>query len=441
MRRDILEKLMGWKDSPSRKPLIIRGARQVGKTYSVKEFGKEHFSNVVVLDFERERSLAPIFEKDLDPLKMIFDLEIHTGSRIIPGETLLFFDEIQACERALLSLRYFYEEMPDLHIIAAGSLLEFAMENISFPVGRVTFEWMRPMTFKEFLTACGKDILAENIPSVFKMGAISQTLHNSLMEQLRLYFIVGGMPEAVKRFLETGSATIVKKVHDDIIYSYIQSLVKYNSKVNIESLEQVLRVIPTNIGSQIKYTHLDPDRRVEVTKSSLSILEKAMLVNLVHSTTVSGLPLGAEVRSKKFKPLFLDIGLMQSVCGIDPKESIMTEDLNKVYKGAVAEQFVGQEILAAGGSENHKLYYWSREKKNSNAEVDFVFVRNGRIYPLEVKSGAKGRMKSIHIFLEEHPEIDKGFVLSSIVAQKQLLENILFAPIYSGFDQQGIIVQ
>ncbi len=431
MKRNITDILVSWKDSAPRKPLIIRGARQVGKTYSVKEFGNEHFFNVVVLDFERDRSLAPIFEKDLDPKKLVIDLEIHAGSRIVPGETLLFFDEIQACERALLSLRYFYEEMPDLHIIAAGSLLEFAMGNISFPVGRVTFEWMHPMTFKEFLKGCKKDILAENIPSLFSRSPISETLHNLLMEQLRLYFIVGGMPEAVKKFIESGSVTEVKKVHDDIVHSYIQSLVKYNSKVNIESIEQIVRAIPSKVGSQIKYTHLDPDRRIEVTKTSLSILEKALLINLVHSTAVSGLPLGAGTSSKIFKPLFLDIGLMQHICGIDPKESITATDLNNVYKGSVAEQFVGQELLAAGGSENHKLYYWNRTKKSSTAEIDFVFVRNGKIYPVEVKSGAKGRMKSMHIFFEEHPRIEKGFVLSSTVSQIQLIEKMVFAPIYS----------
>ncbi|HNW83223.1 MAG TPA: ATP-binding protein [bacterium] len=431
MKRNILEILVSWKDSTSRKPIIIRGARQVGKTYSIKEFGSEHFSNVVALDFERDRSLSAIFEKDLDPKKIIFDLEIHTGSRIVPGETLLFFDEIQACERALMSLRYFYEEIPQLHVIAAGSLLEFAMSRISFPVGRVSFEWMRPMTFKEFLIACNKEILAENIPSVFMQKPLSETLHNSLLEQLRLYFIVGGMPEAVKKFVETGSASAVKKVHDDIIYSYIQSLVKYDSKTDIESLEQIIKVIPSKVGHQIKYTHLDPVRRIEVTKTSLNILEKAQLVNLIHSTTVSGLPLGADISSKIFKPLFLDIGLMQSVCGIDPKESITAADLNNVYKGAVAEQFVGQELLAAGGSENNKLYYWSRQKKSSSSEVDFVFVRNGKIYPIEVKSGSKGRMKSMHIFLEEHPEIEKGFVLSSTFSENQLVDKMVFAPIYS----------
>lgn len=431
MKRNILEKLVVWKDSLSRKPMIIRGARQVGKTYSVKEFGNKHFSNVVVLDFERDRSLIPIFEKDLDPFKIVTELEIYTGKRIVPGATLLFFDEIQACERALMSLRYFYEEMPELHIIAAGSLLEFAMSNISFPVGRVTFEWMRPMTFKEFLKALGKEILAENIPSVFQQKTVSQILHNSLIEQLRLYFIVGGMPEAVKKFVETGSMNEVKKIHDDIIHSYFQSLIKYNSKTNIESLEQVMRIVPSKVGSQVKYTHLDPDRRIEITKTSLNILEKALLINLIHSSNASRLPLGAEIRSKVFKPLFLDIGLMQFVCGIDPKESMAASDLNNVYKGAVAEQFAGQELLASGGSENYKLYYWNRAKKSSTAEVDFIFVRNGKIYPVEVKSGLSGRMKSMHLFLEEHPEIEKGFVLSSSVFEKQIVDKIVFMPIYS----------
>lgn len=435
MKRNITEKLITWKDSPSRKPLIIRGARQVGKTYAVKEFGKEHFSSLVVLDFERDRSLIPIFEKDLNPQKIIFELEIYAGKRIIPGITLLFFDEIQASERALMSLRYFYEEMPELHIIAAGSLLEFAMSSISFPVGRVTFEWMRPLTFKEFLEACGKNILAENLPGIFEEQTVSQTLHSSLIEQLRLYFIVGGMPEAVKKFLDTNSLAEVRKIHDDIIHSYFQSLAKYNSKADIESLERVMNSVPSKVGSQIKYTHIDPDKRIETTKTSLNILEKALLIHLIHSTNTSGLPLGADRQAKIFKPLFLDIGLMQHMCGIDPKESLKAADLNSVYKGAVAEQFVGQELLAAGGSENFKLYYWSRQKKSSTAEVDFVFVRNGKIYPVEVKSGSSGRMKSMHIFLEEHPTTEKGFVLSSSVYEKQTVDRLFFAGIYSEFNQ------
>lgn len=431
MKRNIYDTLVDWKENLHRKPMIIRGARQVGKTYTIKEFGKNYFSNMVVLDFERDRSLFPIFEKDLDPYKIVQELEIHTGKRIIPGDTLLFFDEIQACERGLMSLRYFYEEMPEMHLIAAGSLLEFAISSISFPVGRVTFEWMYPMTFREFLIASNKFILVEKIPSVFKQEHISETLHRSLIEQLRLYFIIGGMPEAVKCFIDTGSLNEIKKIHEDIIYSYLQSFVKYQPRANIDSLEQILRVIPSKVGTQVKYTHIDKDRRIDITKKSLSILEKSLLLNPVYATSASGLPIGAETRSKIFKPIFLDIGLMQFICGIDPKDSLRSNDLNNIYNGALSEQFIGQELLAGGGSENHKLYYWNRLKKSSTSEIDFIIVRNGKIYPIEVKSGKKGLMKSMHIFLEEHPDIEKGFVLSSGIYKCQTDDKLIFAPIYS----------
>ncbi|MCJ7471498.1 MAG: DUF4143 domain-containing protein [Actinobacteria bacterium] len=403
----------------------------MGKTYTVKEFGKNSFPSLIVVDFERNRAVHSIFEKDLDPLKMIQELEIFVGQKITPGKTLLFFDEIQACERALMMLRYIYEEIPELHVVAAGSLLEFAMSSISFPVGRVTFEWMRPMTFREFLLASGKEMLIKKLPSVFEPKTISGILHHSVMEELRRYLIVGGMPEAVKRYLDSSSLTTVKKVHDDIVNSYIESLAKYSTRANIESLEHLMKSVPSSVGSQIKYTHLDPDRRIEVTKASLNILEKALLVHLIHSTNVSGLPLGANASSKVFKALFLDIGLMQHICGIDPLETINSSDLTSVYKGAMAEQFVGQELLASGGSENLKLYYWNRMKKGSTAEVDFVISRGGKLYPVEVKSGAAGKMRSMHQLLSEYDEIEKGFVLSSDIYEKQAFGKLIFMPLYS----------
>ncbi|MBM4310897.1 MAG: DUF4143 domain-containing protein [Deltaproteobacteria bacterium] len=433
MQRNINADLMRWMHAGSRKPLIIRGARQVGKTYTVKEFGKNNFINCVVLDFERDRSVHSVFQKDLKPDKIVQELEIYTESRIVPGKTLLFFDEIQACERALMSLRYFYEEMPGLHVLAAGSLLEFAMDFISFPVGRVTFEWMRPMTFKEFLQAAGKEILAENIPGMFEEKSVPHVAHQAIMEQLRAYCIVGGMPQAVQAFIATGSLTEVKKIHDDILQSYVQSLVKYNAKAHIESLEYVMTTVPAQVGSQIKYTHLDRDRRIEVTKTSLKILEKALLVHVIHSTHASGLPLGAGAHAKIFKPLFLDIGLMQHICGLDPKESLSAADLTGIYRGAIAEQFVGQELLAAGGSENNKLYYWSRLKKGSSAEVDFVIARNGKIIPIEVKSGSAGRMRSLHVFFAENPHVEKGYVLSSTTHERQVVDKCLFLPLYLGW--------
>ncbi len=431
MKRLIEENLKAWKDSKARKPLIVRGARQVGKTFTIKEFGKSLFPSLVVVDFERNRAVHSIFREDLDPYKMIRELEVFSGQKITPGETLLFFDEIQACERALMMLRYIYEEIPALHVIAAGSLLEFVMNSLSFPVGRVTFEWMRPMTFREFLLACGKEILASNLPSVFRPEPISAILHHKALEELRSYLIVGGMPEAVKRYIESGSLKTVKEVQDDIVNSYIDSLVKYNKRANIESLGHLMRSVPPNVGAQIKYTNLDPDRRIEVTKNSLHILEKAFLVNRIHATDVAGLPLGANASAKVFKALFLDIGLMQNICGLDPMETIHSADLTSVYRGALAEQFVGQELLASGGSENSKLYYWSRMKKGSTAEVDFVMSRRAKIYPVEVKSGSYGRMRSMHQLLNEYTQIEKGFVLSSDIHKRQSFGKLIFMPLYS----------
>ncbi len=431
MKRFFEEKLKAWKDAPERKPLVIRGARQVGKTFTVRETSKKIFQSLVLIDFERNRSVHSIFKKDLDPFKMLQELEIFTGQKITPGKTLLFFDEIQACKEALMMLRYLYEEIPQLHVIAAGSLFEFAMNSISFPVGRVTFEWMHPMTFREFLLAGGNEALIENLPSVFDPKPVSGILHYRVMEELRRYFIVGGMPEAVKRYFDSGSLTAVKKVHDDIIQSYLESFAKYAARSNMESLVHLMKSVPSSVGLQIKYTHLDPDKRVEVTKSALSILEKALLVHLIHSTALSGLPLGANESAKVFKALFVDIGLMQHVCGIDPIETINSANLNIVYRGAVSEQFVGQELLACGGSENSQLYYWNRMKKGSMAEVDFVISRRAKIYPVEVKSGSAGKMRSMHQLLIEHPEIERGFVLSSDIFEKQTVGKLVFMPLYS----------
>ena len=207
MKRTIDSKLINWKTQTFRKPLIIRGARQVGKTFSISRFGETCFKSLIKLDFERDRSIHKIFAQDLSARKILKNIEIFSETKIIPGKTLLFFDEIQECERALLSLRYFYEEMPDFHVIAAGSMLEFALGKISFPVGRVSFEWMQPMTFSEFLNASGKNILAEQLPSISNFKPVNEFVHQKILEQLKIYFLTGGMPEAVKRYCHTGSVS------------------------------------------------------------------------------------------------------------------------------------------------------------------------------------------------------------------------------------------
>lgn len=194
-----------------------------------------------------------------------------------------------------------------------------------------------------------------------------------------------------------------------------------------------MRTIPSFIGNQIKYTRLDPERRIEKTKISLQILEKALILQIIRSSNANNLPLGAGVSNKKMKPLFLDIGLVQYNCGISAADIIKAKDLSHIYRGALAEQFVGQEMVAAGGSETRKMYYWARDKKSSSAEVDYLYVHEGSIFPIEVKSGPKGKLKSLHIFMQEHPDIKTGYVMSPIVFGKQRVDNITFIPVYTRF--------
>lgn len=439
MKRTIDAKLAEWKTSRFRKPLIIRGARQVGKTYSVTRFGQARFDTFLSIDFERDRSIHQIFEQDLSADRLIMELEVWFNTRIVPGTTLLFFDEIQECPRAVLSLRYFYEEQPELHIIAAGSMLEFTLGEISFPVGRVSFEWMRPMTFYEFLNAVDLHLLAEKLPHVFdeEPVPVSPAIHNRLIEQLKRYLVTGGMPEAVERYRQTGSLVQSTVVHEEIFQSYLQSLVKYNKRADVDSLDHLMRSLPRHVGSQIKYTRLAPDQRIEKTKTSLDILEKALIVQTVTAAGAPGLPLNAHVSAKRIKPLFLDVGLMQYVCGIDPAEILSDKGLSLIYRGALAEQLVGQELLAAGGSENEKLFYWARSRKSSNAEVDYLAVHQGSVFPIEVKSGPAGRLKSLHLFLAEHPQVDKGIVMSPAGHECQRTGKLLFLPLYAKFNGLG----
>ncbi len=434
MKRTIDSKLIKWKTQTFRKPLIIRGARQVGKTFSISQFGETSFKSIIKLDFERNRSIHKIFDQDLSVQKIIQDIEIFSETKIIPGKTLLFFDEIQECERALLSLRYFYEEMADLHVIAAGSMLEFALGKISFPVGRVSFEWMQPMTFYEFLTALGKNILADQLPCISNFKPVSEFVHQKIIDQLKIYFLTGGMPEAVNRYCLTGSISDSFTVHEEIFQAYLQSLIKYYRRADIDSLDHIMRTTPSFVGSQIKYSRLDPDRRIEKTKTSLQILEKALILQIIGASNANSLPLSAGASAKKFKPLFLDIGLMQYNSGVSAIDVMEAKDLSHVYRGALAEQFVGQEMYAAGGSENKKMYYWARDKKSSSAEIDYLYVNNGNVFPIEVKSGPKGKLKSLHLFLEEHPKINTGYVMSPIAFEKQRVDNIVFIPIYTRFD-------
>lgn len=438
MWRLIEAQLLEWKNNSNRKPLIVRGARQVGKTWSIRQFGRDHFTRMVEIDLERDAKLGAIFDGSLAADTIVSHIEAVMGTSLAGGDVLLFIDEIQARPRAITALRYLYEERPDIPVIAAGSALEFALGDTSFPVGRVSFAWMRPMTFKEFLVASGRDRLAESLPSLGRAFAGSPVIHDVILDELRKYLLVGGMPEAVRRFLETGSFLDSAAVHADLAESLTSSLARYQTRIDRDSVEHVFRQLPAAVGAQVRYSHLDPERRVDKTKSSIQVLSRALLVHPVHSVDADGLPLGAAVSEKRFKPLFLDVGLMQHLRGVNPAEIMTASDIGAIHRGAVAEQFVGQELLAAGGSENRALYYWSRADHRGNAEVDYLVVRDGVIYPVEVKSGAAGRLRSAHQFLTSHPSTPFALAFSPSAFEKRLDGKILFVPIYTLFDGDGV---
>lgn len=431
MERFISKKLLDWKTRPNRKPLILRGARQVGKTHTVLDFGRTYFKgNVHLVDLEKHPDWHRIFEKDLVAKRILSELEILVNARITPGTDLLFIDEIQTCPRAIMALRYFYEEIPGLDVIAAGSLLEFAMKDISFPVGRVQLLNMFPMSFPEFLLATGKTMAVE----VALSHATKQpdAIHNMLLEELRRYFFIGGMPECVNTFVQTGKIRDAFEVQADLVNTLRQDFSKYAPYSDARCLNSVLSAAAKHVGHQIKYSQLAEGFSNPTIKKAFDLLGLAQVIRKVPATSPAGLPLGAAASERKFKALMLDVGLMQHLCGLPVDVEFAKTDLLSIYQGALAEQFVGQELVAAGQSE---LYYWAREAKSSSAEVDYLIVKDGTIHPIEVKSGASGKLKSLHLLLQSYPNCPAGYVFSTAHYAELPEQKLIFMPLYYAFHQ------
>jgi predicted AAA+ superfamily ATPase len=427
MKRLIESKLLEWKNSERRKPLIVRGARQVGKTYTIKAFGRAYFKNYVVIDFERNPGFNVIFEKDLNPSRIISDLEIATGRRIVLQETLVFFDEIQECPEALMALRYFYEEMPGLYLIAAGSLLEFVLEDISFPVGRIQFADLYPLNFLEFQMALGNEPAVESLSGSPKV--LSDSSHQFLLSQLKDYFFVGGMPEAVKVYLESKSINRSIKVQGEICNSLKEDFAKYNPHVDKQCLTEAFTSLAKNVGKQTKYASLSEGYSNPTIKKAYHTLIQAKLASKINSVNPRGLPLSI-MTSKVFKSVMLDIGIMNYLCGIYKTDEYFNNDLLGIYRGAMAEQFVGQEIAV---SQNSELYYWSRQAKSSTAEVDYVISVKDRIIPVEVKSAKAGKLRSMHQYLKEYPECKAGYIFSANKYSELKEQKLIFMPLYFAY--------
>ncbi len=424
MQRFFRKTLCKWKDSPIRVPLIVRGARQVGKTFEIESFGREEFKNYVNVNFEFSSIYGQCFET-FDPASIVSQIELLTNQKITPGETLLFLDEIQQCPKALQSLRYFKEQLPDLHLIAAGSLLEFAIrdEDFSYPVGRVQFAKLYPLSFEEFLIGLGDSSLQAALASFDIAKPPPLAIHSQLLQKVKNYFVIGGMPASVNAFLKTHSYLEVKYAQKALWDAYEADFGKYANKTQHRHLKKIFEESPKLIGDHVKYSRIDPElpNPARSMKSAIELLKLAGLLHPINSTTAEGLPLLATEKQHVFKLVFLDIGLVEQVMNVDPHDSdLMT--------GALAEQFVGQELLATSDPFlEERLFFWTREKTSSSAEVDYVIAYKGHIFPVEVKAGKTGKLKSLHVFMEE-----KKTLFGIKISQDSMKweKNILSVPFY-----------
>jgi len=403
IKRFVYKSLNKWRLSRSHKPLLLRGARQVGKSFIVKQFGEQEFSNMVTINFERDPNYKELFI-EYDPKKIVEKISLVMGQEINAGKTLIFLDEIQECPEAIVSLRYFYEELPDLHIIAAGPLLEFSLslKKYNIPVGRIQYLYMKPLSFNEFLGAFGETKLVEYLRNSNNIKVIPDLIHEKLQAFIRRYFMLGGMPEVVKEYLISGDIIACQNIQRSIIDTYEDDFGKYAKKANIDNLKMVFYAAAAMVGQKFVYANVDNTVKSRDLKLAINQLETAGILTRVRRSNGEGLPLDANVKENYFKLIFLDIGLLHNVNGIYG-ETIMQENLASIFKGAVAEQFVGQELLVLQNPLTRaKLFYWAREAKNSNAEVDYLMALKGSIVPIEVKSGKSNKMVSLRMFIDKY---------------------------------------
>ncbi|MFH1288184.1 MAG: AAA family ATPase, partial [bacterium] len=404
------------------------GARQVGKSYVVENFGKTAFQNLVVVNFEFQPELKQCFTT-LDPVDIINKLQIIMGVKIEEEKTLLFLDEIQECPDAIMALRYFKEKKERIAIIGAGSLMEFALKSPDFrmPVGRIQFLYLGPMSFGEFLSVSGNEQLRQYLWGVKVNSDFDEVVHGKLLELLRMYLILGGMPAVIRDYIKNKDLLSCQRIQNSLFQTYRNDFGKYAKLSEYRHLQKVFDAAPRFVGNRIKYSNIDPESKSQDLKRALNLLILAGIIKSIYATSASGVPLGSQIKESKFKINFLDVGLMQNACGLQT-ELAMEKDLMQINSGAAAEQFIGQELTAYQDRYvNYQLFFWARDKKSSSAEVDYVINIGSTILPVEVKAGKTGTLRSLKLFMEE-----KKSSLGVRFSQDKLsyYDNILTIPLY-----------
>lgn len=428
MKRKITGQLIEWKNSSARKPLILNGARQVGKTFILREFGRENYKNTVYVNLESNGTVASMFNDDISPSKLIKYLEAETGERILPNETLIILDEIQSCERAVTSLKYFCEEAPDYHIAAAGSLLGVAINRnqTSFPVGKVNVLRLYPLDFEEFLTAMGNDLLIDEITECYtQMSPMNEGLHQKALDLYHDYLIIGGMPEAVKAFIETNSYIDANLVQSSIIDSYTADMAKYASNSEAVKIRACYNSIPAQLAKDNKkfqYKVVQKGGSSSIFGASLEWLKQAGVILECQRVDQGTMPLPVYADQTSFKIYMSDVGLLVNKSQMSVN-TIITGESN-VFMGAVTENYIAQQLAA----KNYPLYYWT--VANSQAELDFVLQKNDKIYAIEVKKGEHVRSRSLSVFKQKYsPDYAIRF------SQKNFgkTEDVFSIPLYAAF--------
>ncbi len=425
MERFAMKDFIAWKDSPRRRPLLVQGARQVGKTWLIKEFGRTNYRAVAYINFLEDETMIGQFDGELSPSRLLDAVTFYTGVNAKDPETLVVFDEIQECPRALTSLKMFAERSPETSLIAAGSLLGVALhKGTSFPVGKVDHLFMHPMTFGEFLIATGNDVMQDTL----QKGdlALADSFAERYIEQLMRYYYIGGMPDAIQTYLDTNSLDDVRKVHERLLFDYEHDFSKYAAPALAEKIRLVWNSIPGQLARENKkfiYSAVREGARARGYEEAIQWLVDAGLVLRVNRIRKPGLPLSAYADKEAFKTYLLDVGLLGAANRLDASVLVEGSQLFKEFKGSLAENYVCQELVATG-----KLvpYYWSAE--SSSGEVDFVYDYGRLVVPVEVKATTNLQAKSLRLFVEKY-DLGQGLRLSLNGFKKQ--DWVVNLPLYA----------
>lgn len=429
IERKIDSFLKEWKDSDDNMPLLIRGARQVGKTSSVRHLGKS-FKHYVEIDLNEHRDLHALFSQMLTPQEICRQISYVVNKPIVAGETLLFIDEIQACPDAINKLRYFYEQYPELHVIAAGSLLEFVLADLpSFGVGRVRSLYMYPFSFEEFLHANGESMLVDAYRNACCVSPLSDVVHKRLCEWLKTFVLIGGMPKVVAKYVERQDVRICQRVLTDLVVSYQDDFKKYRKRIPEERLSMVWAAVARQHSGRFVYSNVNDNLSLAQVKLTLDLLVRAGLVYPVVHTSANGLPLGAETNERYQRMALFDTGVLLRILGANLSDIFVRGYVELINKGSLAEVFVATELMKTSPCyEPFRLFCWHRERKDSQAEVDFVVQKGMEVIPIEVKSGTSGSMQSMRMFLKEK---NPSYGVRTSMENFAVYDNIHVIPLYA----------